>query len=85
MSMQDVLERVRAGEADPACLACGGILKSDTISFGRAVVRRSSIRHGGTAAGKQHMALADQYDTACATALHVTDNDVSFAAGTSMT
>lgn len=36
--MQDVLERVRAGEDDPACLECGGILKSDTISFGQALV-----------------------------------------------
>ncbi len=32
------LERVRAGEADPACLDCGGILKSATISFGQALV-----------------------------------------------
>jgi NAD-dependent deacetylase len=38
LPMQDVLERVRAGEVDPACLACGGILKSDTISFGQALV-----------------------------------------------
>ena len=36
--MQDVLERVRAGVDDPACLECGGILKSDTISFGQALV-----------------------------------------------
>jgi NAD-dependent protein deacetylase/lipoamidase len=36
--MQPVLERVRAGEADPACDACGGILKSATISFGQALV-----------------------------------------------
>ena len=36
--MQDVLERVRAGEDDPACPDCGGILKSDTISFGQALV-----------------------------------------------
>jgi NAD-dependent deacetylase len=36
--MQDVLERVRAGEADPACRTCGGILKSDTISFGQALI-----------------------------------------------
>ena len=36
--MQDVLARVRAGEADPACPDCGGILKSDTISFGQALV-----------------------------------------------
>jgi NAD-dependent deacetylase len=30
-----VLERVDAGEADPACRACGGILKTATISFGQ--------------------------------------------------
>ena len=36
--MQDVLERVRAGEEDPACESCGGILKSDTISFGQPLV-----------------------------------------------
>jgi len=36
--MQRVLDRVRAGEADPACRECGGILKSDTISFGQALV-----------------------------------------------
>lgn len=35
---QDVLARVKAGEADPACLSCGGIQKSDTISFGQALV-----------------------------------------------
>ena len=29
---------MRAGEADPPCLVCGGILKSDTISFGQALV-----------------------------------------------
>src|SRR4029077_14294576 len=33
-----VLERVRAGEADPHCRDCGGILRSDTISFGQALV-----------------------------------------------
>ena len=36
--MQHVLERVRAGEEDPACETCNGILKSDTISFGQALV-----------------------------------------------
>jgi len=36
--MQVVLERVRAGEADPPCRDCGGILKSDTISFGQQLV-----------------------------------------------
>ena len=36
--MEETLARVRAGEADPHCLTCGGILKSDTISFGQALV-----------------------------------------------
>jgi NAD-dependent deacetylase len=36
--MHDTLDRVRAGEADPPCLLCGGILKSDTISFGQSLV-----------------------------------------------
>jgi NAD-dependent deacetylase len=36
--MQGVLDRVRAGEEDPACETCDGILKSDTISFGQALV-----------------------------------------------
>ena len=36
--MLDVLERVRAGDPDPACEVCGGVLKSDTISFGQALV-----------------------------------------------
>lgn len=33
--MQATLERVRAGEEDPDCRSCGGILKSATISFGQ--------------------------------------------------
>jgi NAD-dependent deacetylase len=37
-SMQEALNRVRAGEADPACRTCGGVLKSDTVSFGQALV-----------------------------------------------
>jgi NAD-dependent deacetylase len=36
--MQATLARVRAGEPDPPCKRCGGILKSDTISFGQALV-----------------------------------------------
>ena len=36
--MQQLLERVRAGDADPACELCGGVIKSDTISFGQALV-----------------------------------------------
>jgi NAD-dependent deacetylase len=35
---EPVHERVRAGEPDPPCLACGGILKSATISFGQSLV-----------------------------------------------
>jgi NAD-dependent protein deacetylase/lipoamidase len=33
--MRQTLDRVSAGEGDPPCLACGGILKSATISFGQ--------------------------------------------------
>jgi NAD-dependent deacetylase len=36
--MQATLDRVRAGEEDPACRRCGGILKSATISFGQPLV-----------------------------------------------
>jgi NAD-dependent deacetylase len=36
--MQKALDRVRAGEEDPKCRVCGGILKSDTISFGQQLV-----------------------------------------------
>jgi len=36
--IEAVLERVRAGEDDPACRRCGGILKSATISFGQNLV-----------------------------------------------
>ena len=33
-SMEDALARVAAGEEDPPCLECGGILKSATVMFG---------------------------------------------------
>jgi NAD-dependent protein deacetylase/lipoamidase len=36
--MPTVLDRVRAGEDDPPCERCGGILKSATISFGQPLV-----------------------------------------------
>lgn len=36
-SMAEALERVRAGEEDPACRACGGMQKSATISFGQSL------------------------------------------------
>jgi len=36
--MERALDRVRAGETDPPCRTCGGILKSATISFGQGLV-----------------------------------------------
>lgn len=36
--MQRALDRVAAGEADPACRTCGGILKAAVISFGQNLV-----------------------------------------------
>lgn len=36
--MADAVERVRGGEEDPPCPACGGIIKSATISFGQSLV-----------------------------------------------
>ncbi|MCA1693741.1 MAG: NAD-dependent deacetylase [Actinobacteria bacterium] len=37
--MSEALLRVDAGEQDPPCHRCGGILKSATISFGQSLVR----------------------------------------------
>ena len=34
-TMAEALDRVRAGENDPPCTACGGILKSATVMFGQ--------------------------------------------------
>jgi NAD-dependent protein deacetylase/lipoamidase len=42
--MERALARVRAGEADPPCRSCGGILKSATISFGQGLVREDLLR-----------------------------------------
>jgi NAD-dependent deacetylase len=55
--MQHTLERVRAGEADPRCLRCGGILKSDTISFGQLLVPEV-IERAMTAAAEADLMLA---------------------------
>ena len=38
--MRSALDRVEAGEPDPACLVCGGILKSATVSFGQELDQR---------------------------------------------
>ncbi|MDP1805679.1 MAG: Sir2 family NAD-dependent protein deacetylase [Acidimicrobiales bacterium] len=36
--IEPVLDRLRAGEDDPDCRRCGGVLKSATISFGQSLV-----------------------------------------------
>jgi NAD-dependent deacetylase len=43
-TMRSALDRVAAGETDPPCLLCGGILKSDTISFGQALDQQTLRR-----------------------------------------
>jgi NAD-dependent deacetylase len=47
--MQRALDRVRAGEADPPCRTCSGILKSATISFGQNLVAADLERAAGAA------------------------------------
>ena len=42
--MSRALDRVVAGEEDPECRTCGGILKSATISFGQGLVARDLER-----------------------------------------
>jgi NAD-dependent deacetylase len=42
--MEHALERVQAGDEDPSCADCGGILKSATISFGQALVAEDIAR-----------------------------------------
>lgn len=42
--MKMALERVQAGEQDPQCTHCGGILKSATISFGQSLVTEDLMR-----------------------------------------
>ena len=47
LPMTDVIHRVEAGEEDPSCTSCGGILKSATISFGQSLdpaVLRASMQ-----------------------------------------
>jgi NAD-dependent deacetylase len=42
--MERALDRVRAGEEDPPCRSCGGILKAATISFGQGLVEDDIAR-----------------------------------------
>lgn len=49
--MRDTLDRVVAGEPDPPCELCGGILKSATVSFGQALDARLLRRARNAATG----------------------------------
>lgn len=55
--MERALERVRAGEGDPACRSCGGILKSATISFGQSLVE-ADLQRAQEAAERCDLMLA---------------------------
>jgi NAD-dependent deacetylase len=55
--MERALARVRAGEADPPCRTCGGILKSATISFGQGLVQ-GDLQRAGDAARRCDLMLA---------------------------
>ena len=55
--MEATLDRVRAGEDDPRCTGCGGILKSATISFGENLVV-DDLRRAQMAAAQADFFLA---------------------------
>jgi NAD-dependent deacetylase len=55
--MERALARVRAGESDPPCRTCGGILKSATISFGQGLVQ-ADLERAGAAARRCDLMLA---------------------------
>jgi NAD-dependent deacetylase len=57
MRMETALARVRAGESDPPCERCGGILKAATISFGQALVA-DDLRRADAAARSCDLLLA---------------------------
>ena len=56
-AMTDALDRVRAGESDPPCVLCGGILKSATVMFGQALPP-GVFERAATAAGRCELFLA---------------------------
>ncbi|MEL7207061.1 MAG: Sir2 family NAD-dependent protein deacetylase [Actinomycetota bacterium] len=78
--MERALERVRAGEDDPPCRSCGGILKSATISFGESLVVDDIVR-------AEQAALACDLLLAVGTSLTVSpvNNMVPAAAGAGAT
>lgn len=49
--MERALARVIAGEEDPSCRSCGGMLKSATISFGQGLISRDLARAQEAAEG----------------------------------
>jgi len=55
--MERALARVRAGEDDPPCRTCGGVLKSATISFGQSLVPED-LRRAELAARRCDLMLA---------------------------
>jgi NAD-dependent deacetylase len=55
--IQVALDRVRAGEEDPACRTCGGILKTATISFGQGLLV-DDLRRADAAARSCDLLLA---------------------------
>lgn len=55
--MEVFLDRVRAGEIDPGCPDCGGIVKSATISFGQNLVE-ADLRRAMEAAAEGDLLLA---------------------------
>jgi NAD-dependent deacetylase len=54
--MPATLDRVAAGEADPPCERCGGILKSATISFGQSL-DPATLRRAVTSVGESDLLL----------------------------
>jgi len=56
-AMERALARVRAGEDDPPCRTCGGILKSATISFGQGLVA-DDLARAAAAARRADLMLA---------------------------
>ena len=55
--MASTLDRVRAGELDPDCPSCGGILKSATVSFGQSL-DVGSLERSFAAAGECELMVA---------------------------
>lgn len=55
--VERALDRVRAGEDDPDCRTCGGILKTATISFGQGLVA-ADLRRAEVAARRADVMLA---------------------------